>query len=118
MKRFNSLLALIFIVLLPLQGLAASKSTLCQQALSGSQLTQASHADGHHCQQSTTQHHADHQKEKNHCVSACGQLGMAAVINQVFAQLDKLVALYQAGLSKRYSSIFLSKFQRPPIQVF
>ena len=103
MRRFNSLLALIFIVLLPMQGMAASKSVLCQQALSGSQQTQASHGDDHHCNQSNTQHHVDHQKEKNHCVSTCGQLGMAAVINQVFAQLDKLVALYQTGLSKKYS---------------
>lgn len=116
MKRFNSFLALLLVLLLPLQGLAASTNSLCHQFSSTEHMTQ-SHEDSHACHQSVKHSHSDHQKEKNHCVSACGQLNIAAINISISAELAEFTPSYGVSSSKTYHSVSLPKFQRPPIQI-
>ncbi len=116
MKRFNTFLALVLLVLLPLQGLAAVDS-LCHHISSNSHEV-AAHEEEHACHQADKQNsHNDHQKEKNHCVSACGQLNMVAINIGISAELAEFTSSYEVGLSKTYLSVFLPKIQRPPIQI-
>ena len=116
MKRFNALLALILLILLPLQGLAASISVFRHQLTASAHAIQASHEQAHACHQTSKQHDSDHQKQKNDCVSACGQLNMAAINLTVSAELAEFAPSYVVGSSKTYLSVLLPKLQRPPIQ--
>jgi hypothetical protein len=118
MKRFNTLLTLFILLLLPLQGLAAATNSLCHQISSNSHETQANHEEGHACHQAAKQNsHSDHQKEKNHCVSACGQLNMADTNIGISAEIVEFTPSYEISSCKSYLSVLLPKFQRPPIQI-
>lgn len=118
MKRFNSILALLLVLLLPMQGLAAATNSLCHQISSSSHETQVAHDEGHACHQAAKHHsHSDPQKEKDHCVSACGQLNMAAMTIGVSTDLVKFTPSYGMNASKTYLSVLLPKLQRPPIQI-
>jgi hypothetical protein len=118
MKRFNTLLALFLLLLLPLQGLAAATNSLCHQISSNSHETQATHEEGHACHQAPKQNsQSDHQKEKNHCISACGQLNMAGINIGISAELVEFTPSYEISSCKSYLSVLLPKFQRPPIQI-
>ena len=116
MNRFNSFLVLFLILVLPLQGLAASTNSLCHQFSSTEHTTQ-SHAEDHASHQAVKHSHSDHQKEKNHCVSACGQLNIVAINVTISAELGEFTPSYGVGSSKTYRSVLLPKFQRPPIQI-
>lgn len=116
MRRFNSFLALFLILLLPLQGLAASTNSLCHQ-FSNTEHTTQTYEEGHACHQAVKHGHSDQQKEKNHCVSACGQLNIAAINVLISAELGEFTPSYGVGSSKTYRSVLLPKFQRPPIQI-
>ena len=117
-KRLNLIFALLLALLLPLQGLAAVTNSLCHQVSSSSHETQVAHDEGHACHQAAKHHsHSDHQKEKNHCVSACGQLNMAAMTIAVSTDLVKFTPSYGVNASKTYLSVLLPKLQRPPIQI-
>jgi len=118
MKRFNSILALLLVLLLPTQGFAAATNSLCHQVPSSAHETQATQEEGHACHHAAKQHyHSDHQKEKNHCVSVCGQLNMAAITIAASTELVEFTQSYVVASSEAYHSVSLPKFQRPPIQI-
>lgn len=118
MKRFNSILALMLVLLLPVQGFAAVTNSLCHQVARSAHEMQASHKEGHACHQAIKHHsHSDHQKEKNHCVSSCGQLSMAAITIAMSTELAEFTQSYLVASSEAYHSVSLPKFQRPPIQI-
>ena len=117
-KRFDLVLALLLVLLLPLQGFAAAANSICHQVASSAHETQVSHEGEHACHQAVKHHsHSDHQKEKNHCVSTCGQLSMTALTVAVSTELGKFTPSYGVGSSRTYLSVSLPKFQRPPIQI-
>ncbi len=118
MKRFNTLLVLVLLLLLPLQGLAAVTNSFFHQLSSNAHETQATHEEANACHQAAEhQSHGKHQNEKNHCVSACGQLSMVAITVDFSAALAEFTPTYGVGLSEIYLSVSLPKFQRPPIQI-
>ena len=117
MKSCKTWLVLVLVFLLPLQSLAAATNSLCHHFSTNSDHTHAMHEESHNCHKHVNHHsHSDHQKEKNQCVSTCGQLGMAAINSVTNYETEKLASHYQLGLSKTYTSISLPTFQRPPIQ--
>ena len=118
MRRFNSILALMLVLLLPIQGFAAVTNSLCHQVPVSAHETQTIQGEGHTCHHVPTQHsHSDHQKEKNHCVSACGQFNMAAITIAVSTELAEFTQSYVVTSSEVYHSVSLPKFQKPPIQI-
>jgi len=118
MKRFDLVLALLLVLLLPLQGFAAAANSICHQVARSAHETQASHKEDHACHQAIKHHsHSDHQKEKNHCVSTCGQLSMAAITIAMSTELAEFTQSYLVASSEAYHSVSLPKFQRPPIQI-
>ena len=118
MRRIKSILALLLLLLLPIQGFAVVTNSLCHQISSSSHEVQVSHEDAHLCHQVVKHHsHSDHQKEKNQCVSACGQLNMAALTVALSPEPVRFTPSYGIDSSKTYHSVLLPKFQRPPIQI-
>ena len=117
MKTFKTWLVLVLVLLLPLQSLAAVTNSLCHHFSTNFNYTHAMHEQSHNCHKHLDhQSHSDHQKEKNQCVSTCGQLGMAAIVSVTYSQTDKPASHYQLGISRTYTSISLPTFQRPPIK--
>jgi hypothetical protein len=116
MKRFNSFLALLIILLLPLQGLAASTNSLCHQ-FSSAKYSAQSHEESHACHQKIKLTHGNHQKEKNHCISACGHLNITAINVSIAVDFAEFTESYGASSSKNYHSISPFKALRPPIQI-
>ena len=118
MRHFNSILALLLVLLLPTQSFAAATNSLCHQIPTSAHETQATQEEGHACHHAPKQYsHSDHQKEKNHCVSACGQLNMAVITIAVSTELAEFTQSYVVASSEAYHSVSLPKFQKPPIQI-
>ncbi len=118
MKRLNSILALLLVLLLPIQGFAVVANSLSHQATSSHHEIQAGHEEGHACHQTVKHHsHSDYQKEKNHCASICSQLNMVAINLAISTEIAEFTPSYMVASSEAYLSISLPKFQRPPIQI-
>jgi hypothetical protein len=117
MKAIRNYLVLCLLLVMPLQSIAASFQLACQNNHKTSVTAETKMSHCHQTKEHKQSKEVQSHNASHHCVSACGQLNMAALSIGISAELVQFMASYEVGSSKAYLSVLLPKFYRPPIQI-
>ena len=115
MKAIRNYLVLCLLLVMPLQGIAASFQLACQNNHKTSVTTETKMSHCHQTKEHKQSKEVQSHDASHHCLSFCAQVGMAALTQDTTVVFSQDSGNVYNEYSYHYDSVILPSIQRPPI---